>query len=156
MSKGICKEPQFQSKKRALLNPPQVSSSLQLGAPGALTRRQITTRPASPPAVALQSVISVAQAGSVENVETPLAPRPSKPTRTAETTPVQEERSSGHLSKVSDDQEAQKQPAEVVSTIFTCSLAETGETIIIIYLQQCTNYNKDYQLLCVDQFYALK
>ncbi|XP_060745751.1 nuclear protein MDM1 isoform X5 [Tachysurus vachellii] len=109
---GTCKEPQFQSKKRALLNPPQVPSSLQLGAPGALTRRQITTRPASPPAVALQS-----QAGSVENVETPLAPRPSKPTRTSETTPVQEECSSGHLSKVSDDQEAQKQPADVVNHV---------------------------------------
>ncbi|KAK2832293.1 hypothetical protein Q7C36_015755 [Tachysurus vachellii] len=109
---GTCKEPQFQSKKRTLLNPPQVPSSLQLGAPGALTRRQITTRPASPPAVALQS-----QAGSVENVETPLAPRPSKPTRTSETTPVQEECSSGHLSKVSDDQEAQKQPADVVNHV---------------------------------------
>ncbi|XP_027007596.2 nuclear protein MDM1 isoform X3 [Tachysurus fulvidraco] len=140
---GICKEPQLQSKKRALLNPPQVSSSLQLGAPDALIRRQITTRLASPPAVALQSVISVAQAGSVENVETPLSPRPFKPTRTAETTPVQEECSPGHLSKVSDDQEAQKQPADAVNHVLRRKAGLKSERQRNCY--QSSEYQRQFQ-----------
>lgn len=128
LPKGIHKEPQFQSKKRAPLNPPQVSTSLQWGAPGVLARRQTTTRPISPPAEVSE------QAGSVENVETPLAPRTSKPTRASKTTPVQKVSSSGHLPKASADQETQKQPADGVSTILTCSLAERWESIIISYL----------------------
>ncbi|XP_058273618.1 nuclear protein MDM1 isoform X2 [Hemibagrus wyckioides] len=109
---GIHKEPQFQSKKRAPLNPPQVSTSLQWGAPGVLARRQITTRPTSPPAE-----VSIEQAGSVENVETPLAPRTAKPTRASKTTPVQKVSSSGHLTKASADQETQKQPADGVNHV---------------------------------------
>ncbi|XP_060759228.1 nuclear protein MDM1 isoform X2 [Neoarius graeffei] len=109
---GICREPQFQSKKRAPLNPPQVSTSLQWGDPSVLTRRQITTQPASPPAV-----VSVPQTGSVENVETPLAPRASKPTRALKTSLVQEECSSGHISRVSAEQDTQKQPTAGVNHV---------------------------------------
>lgn len=148
MPKGISREPQIQSKKRTPLNPPQVSTSLQWGDPGVLIRRQITTLPASPPAV-----VSVAPTSSVENAETPLAPRTSKPARASKMTPVQEECASGHISRASADQETEKQPADGVSTIHSCSLAETGEIIIFsICLQQCfinttyTNWNWDYVL----------
>ncbi|KAF5908396.1 nuclear protein MDM1 isoform X1 [Clarias magur] len=88
----ISREPQFQSKKRASLNPPQVATSLQWGDPG--------IQHTSPPAVV-----------SVEKVETPLAPRPSKPRRASKTTLVQEECLSDHISRASVDQQTQKQPA---------------------------------------------
>lgn len=110
--KGISREPQFQSKKKVPVNPSQIPTSLQWGDRGILTRRQITKRPASPPAVD-----SVAQTGSVENVNTPLAPRTSKPTRASEATPVQEGCSSADISRASSDQQTKKQPAERVSTI---------------------------------------
>ncbi|MCJ8743365.1 hypothetical protein PDJAM_G00093210 [Pangasius djambal] len=109
---GICREPQFQAKKRASMNPPQLSTSLQWGDPGVLTRRQITSRPASPPAVA-----SVAQTDGVGNVETPLAPRASKPTRSSKTTPVREDCSSGRISRASAEQQTQKQPADGVNQV---------------------------------------
>lgn len=109
---GISREPQIQSKKRTPLNPPQVSTSLQWGDPGVLIRRQITTLPASPPAV-----VSVAPTSSVENVETPLAPRTSKPARASKMTPVQEECASGHISRASADQETEKQPADGVNHV---------------------------------------
>ncbi|KAI5094041.1 nuclear protein MDM1 isoform X4, partial [Silurus meridionalis] len=126
---GISREPQFQSKKRAHLKPPQGATSFQWGDPGVLTRRQITPRSASPPAV-----VSAAQTGNAENVETPLAPRESKPTRALTLTPVQKNCSSDHISRASADQQTQKQPADGVSTNHTCSLAGKGEIICISYL----------------------
>ncbi|KAM9468031.1 nuclear protein MDM1 isoform 2-T2 [Clarias gariepinus] len=93
---GISREPQFQSKKRAYLNPPQVATSLQWEDPG--------TRPASPPA-----------AVSVEKVETPLAPRPSKPRRASKTTLVQKECLSDHIPRASADQQTQKHLADEVN-----------------------------------------
>lgn len=137
--KGICREPQFQSKKRVQLNPPQVSTSLHWEDPGALTRRQITTRSASPPAV-----VSVSQTGSVENVETPLAPRSPKPTEASET--IQDKVLSGHISRASADQPTQKQPADRVSTFRICGVVESRERIII----SCSINNVFISATCTD------
>lgn len=134
------------------MNSPQVSTSLQWGDPGVLTRRQITTQPASPPAV-----VSVPQTGSVENVEIPLAPRASKPTRASKTSPVQEECLSGHISRASAEQEKQKQPADGVSTNHTCGLAETGKNYYqLLETMFYQYYMYKLNLLSVEPYYAFK
>ncbi|TSK13256.1 Nuclear protein MDM1 [Bagarius yarrelli] len=112
---GICREPQFQSKKRVPFSPPQVSTSFQWGDPGVLTRRQLkhrTSQPTSPP-----TVVPVPQTDSAENAETPLAPRASKPARAFKTTPNQEDCSTDHISSASADQETRKHPAEEVNHV---------------------------------------
>lgn len=71
---GISREPQFQSKRRAPFYPPQVSSSLKWRDSAGSLRQQDIARPDSPPVS-----VHVTRTSSPEKVETPLAPRTSKP-----------------------------------------------------------------------------
>ncbi|XP_066524447.1 nuclear protein MDM1 isoform X2 [Hoplias malabaricus] len=71
---GISKEPQFQSKRRVPFYPTQVSSSLQWGDSGIPRRQKNKAKPVSPPCM-----VHVAQTSNGEKLETPLAPRVSKP-----------------------------------------------------------------------------
>ncbi|XP_046729899.1 nuclear protein MDM1 isoform X2 [Silurus meridionalis] len=135
---GISREPQFQSKKRAHLKPPQGATSFQWGDPGVLTRRQITPRSASPPAV-----VSAAQTGNAENVETPLAPRESKPTRALTLTPVQKNCSSDHISRASADQQTQKQPADGVNHVLKKKAGLKSERQRNV--RQSSEYQRQYQ-----------
>ncbi|KAI4876056.1 hypothetical protein NFI96_030105 [Prochilodus magdalenae] len=99
---GICREPQFQSKRRVPFYPAQVSTSLQWEESAVSQRPQNITRTGSPPAV-----FHASRASSAEKVETPLAPRVSKPLRTSKTIQPQEEVSSSP----SADQQTQKRPS---------------------------------------------
>ncbi|XP_062862254.1 nuclear protein MDM1 [Trichomycterus rosablanca] len=89
---GISREPQFQSKRRIQFKPPQVSSSLRWGDSRVFPRQKDLTRPASPP-----TAVPVATAGGENNVETPLAPRKLKPSKSSETTSPQEKSTSAHI-----------------------------------------------------------
>ncbi|KAL7828016.1 hypothetical protein AOLI_G00311680 [Acnodon oligacanthus] len=98
---GISREPQFQSKRRVPCYPPQVPTSLQWGDSAVSQRQQDITRPGSPSAV-----VHVARTSNAENVETPLAPRTSKPSRASKTIQQQEE-----VPASSADQEKQEHPS---------------------------------------------
>uniref|UniRef100_A0A4W4DME3 Nuclear protein MDM1 n=1 Tax=Electrophorus electricus TaxID=8005 RepID=A0A4W4DME3_ELEEL len=95
---GINREPQFQSKRRVQVYPPQVSGSLQWKGSSVSPRQQDKIKPGIPP------VVPVVQTDSEEKVETPLAPRASKPPRASRATQHQEEVSSAQREDPSADQ----------------------------------------------------
>ncbi|XP_036433433.1 nuclear protein MDM1 isoform X2 [Colossoma macropomum] len=103
---GISREPQFQSKRRVPFYSPQVPTSLQWGNSAVSQRQQDLTRPGSPPAV-----VHVARTSSAEKIETPLAPRVSKPSRAPKTIQHQEEVQSAP----SADQEKQEHPSNGIN-----------------------------------------
>uniref|UniRef100_A0AAR2LI04 Nuclear protein MDM1 n=1 Tax=Pygocentrus nattereri TaxID=42514 RepID=A0AAR2LI04_PYGNA len=103
---GISREPQFQSKRRVSSYPSQVPTSLQWGDSAVSQRQQDITRPGSPSAV-----VHVARTSSAEKVETPLAPRTSKPSRASKTIQQQEEVPSASAA----DQEKPERPSNGIN-----------------------------------------
>uniref|UniRef100_A0A8B9HIU0 Nuclear protein MDM1 n=1 Tax=Astyanax mexicanus TaxID=7994 RepID=A0A8B9HIU0_ASTMX len=107
---GISREPQFQSKRRVPFYPPQVSSSLQWRDSAGSLRQQEIARPGSPPAS-----VHVTRTSSPEKVETPLAPRTSKPQRAKKTSQHVESVSCSQVRSPSADQQEQEHPSNGVS-----------------------------------------
>ncbi|XP_022526955.2 nuclear protein MDM1 isoform X2 [Astyanax mexicanus] len=103
---GISREPQFQSKRRVPFYPPQVSSSLQWRDSAGSLRQQEIARPGNPPAS-----VHVTRTSSPEKVETPLAPRTSKPQRAKKTSQHVESVSCSQVRSPSADQQEQEHPS---------------------------------------------
>ncbi|XP_026085188.1 nuclear protein MDM1-like [Carassius auratus] len=99
----ISREPQFISKRKVHLYPPQISSSLRWGGHDPAPRRQEKSRPVTPPAVTPEL-----RAYSAERIVTPLAPRdPAPPEGTA--APSQQQQTAEQAAQTSTSAADQQQ-----------------------------------------------